>query len=132
MEPDSYLKAKERMEKFFGKKIEILHDLLLHRKPSAVIKDDNGNVNLIVYRDGVTVSVLKQNACLNGVMSSLLGQNGDYVVVLRIPEKVSERLKLPQVLATIVPEDVVDITDPRDVVETFIAAVRFDLIEFFV
>lgn len=117
MEHDPYLKAKERMERFLGKKIEILHDLLLHRNPLAVLRDDHGNVSLIIYPDDVTVSVLKQNE--------------DYIVILRIPEEVGKRLKLPQVITTVVPEDVIDNADPRDVVESFLAAVRFDLIEFF-
>lgn len=117
MDFEQFIKANERMEKFLGKKIAILHDMLLHKKPDAVLKDLNGNISLVVFPNKATLSIIQYGE--------------DYIAVLRIPDELSEELKIPSIITTLIPNTVVDSKNLHDVLQTFIASVQADLAEFF-
>lgn len=117
MDFEQFMKANERMEKFFGKKITILHDMLLHKKPDAVLKDLNGNISLVVFPNKATLSIIPYGE--------------DYIAVLRIPDELSEELKIPSVITTLIPNVLINLKDLQDVLQTFIASIQADLAEFF-
>lgn len=105
----------EKMEKLFGKKLDALFNLL-HKKPTAILKDRRGNIRTIIYHNEVTLTITKQG--------------NEYILILNLPYRIFHRLKLPPTIPATVPEGFIDTTDPIDIIETFLASVRAYLTEF--